>query len=125
MLLFSSQVTFGPVEYALGSMDSCDADLSPAAKIARFAPSASDCTGINTIVYTSTDTSVTVGDITRTLLVPFTVTGFSTTVTVHVTPLRNGTILTSTESRDVTTSASFEKRATSNVAASFTYVLER
>ncbi|CAI9630873.1 unnamed protein product [Alternaria burnsii] len=105
-------------------MDSCNTDFSLAANIARFAPLASDCTGIITITYISTDTSATVGDITRTSLVPFTVTGYSTTVTVHVTPLRNGTTLTSTESRDVTTSVSFEKRATSDVAASFTYVLE-
>ncbi|CAN9272814.1 unnamed protein product [Alternaria sp. RS040] len=35
----------------------------------------------------------------------------TTTVTVYITPLRNGTVLTSTERLDVTTSETFEKRA--------------
>jgi hypothetical protein len=47
----------------------------------------------------------------------------TTTVTVYITPLRNGTVLTSTERLDVTTSETFEKRAIITSIVPFTYVV--
>ncbi|KAL1796241.1 hypothetical protein ACET3X_004781 [Alternaria dauci] len=84
---------------------------SVAANVALSSTTTSECTDIETSYTYSRITSTVAGPEITTTMTGAMVIEYSTIVTVHITPLSNGTVLTSTEGLDATMSVPLKKRA--------------